>query len=382
MPVLRTSLWRALLPRARRALFTIVAVACFVSVHAVEASIVAQDDSATETATADDANETATAEPEDTTAEADDATATPDPAESELVPATADATGEVADQLPPPDLPTTNPQGYRFELDAELTADRDDVPATAPVYELQRIALDAAEVAALADRLQVDGEVDDQGDGVFVVEGNGQLFVAPDFIQYRSPTEAGDGDLPADEEAIDLARDWLSETELLPDNAGEGRVVSRAEDSGRLVVLFAPDEPEGLIAAYPSVSVSIGADGAILEASSRWAEIERGDTYQLREIDEVWEQVERGQAYLETDLSATNIPQGTEIEGAVEYSAIEIAYTTAGGPTAQQYLEPVFVFAGELTLEGESESYPIKAYAPALALTDAPVGGRADAPRG
>ncbi len=128
--------------------------------------------------------------------------------------------------------------------------------------------------------------------------------------------------------------------------------------------------------------VALGGGGAILEASSRWAEIERGDLYQLRPIDEVWEQVERGQAYLETDLSDTNIPQGTEIEGTVEYTLIELAYTTAGGPSAQQYLEPVFVFVGELTLEGESETYPVKAYAAALALSDAPVGERAGGARG
>lgn len=364
----------------------------------VRPSTAAQDDPATETATVaevdltveadeDDAtaegeDAVATAETDEATAATDDVTATQDPAESELVPSTAEATGELADALPPPDLPTTNPQGYSFELDAELKADRDDVPETAPVYELRRAALDEAEVSALAERLEIEGEVDNQGDGVFVAEGNGQLFVTPDFIQYRSPDEPGTGALPADDEAIDLARAWLEENELLPSDAGEGRVVSRAETSGRLVVLVAPAEPEGLIAAFPSVSVSLGAGGAILEASSRWAEIERGDLYQLRPVDEVWEQVAAGQAYLETDLTNTNIPQGTEIEGTVEYTTVELAYTTAGGPSAQQYLEPVFVFVGELTLEGDSEPYPVKAYAAALAISDAPVGRGPSSERG
>lgn len=361
-------------------------------------TIAAQDDPATETATAEDDDATAeadaddataqaedddaTAEADDATEAADDATATQDPAESELVPVTATVTGELASELPAPDLPTTNPQGYSFELDVELTANREDVPETAPVYAISRISPDEAEVIALAERLEIEGEVEDQGDGVFVAEGNGQLFVTPDFIQYRSPAEPGDGELPTDEDAITLAREWLEQNELLPADAGDGRVVSRAESSGRMVVLFTPEEPAGLIAAVPSVSVSLGSGGSILEASSRWAEIERGDLYQLRPLDEVWQQVEQGQAYLETDLSETNIPQGTEIEGAVEYTAVELAYTTAGGPSAQQYLEPVFVFVGELTLEGESKQYPVKAYVAALAINDAPVGNRPSTNRG
>ena len=376
--------WSFRRPLTHRLPASLLAVALAVSlalVAVIAPSIAAQEENATATATAND-DATADVAEDDATATTDDATATQDPAESELVPATAEATGELATELPPPDLPTTNPQGYSFELDAELTADRDAVPETAPVYELRRTPLDEDEVTALAERLELEGAIENQGEGVFVAEGNGQLFVTPDFIQYRSPAEAGEGELPADDEAIDLAREWLERSDLLPEDVGDGRVVSRAESSGRMVVLFTPAEPAGLIAAFPSVSVSLGTDGTILEASSRWAEIERGDLYQLRPVDEVWAQVEQGQAYLETDLTETNIPQGTEIEGAVEYTGIELAYTTAGGPSAQQYLEPVFVFVGELTLEGDSKQYPVRAYAAALALSDAPVGDRSSIVRG
>jgi len=43
-------------------------------------------------------------------------------------------------------------------------------------------------------------------------------------------------------------------------------------------------------------------------------------------------------------------------------------------PGENQYLQPVFVFSGELTAEGSDQSFPITAYVPAIVNSQQPVG--------
>ncbi|HKG19200.1 MAG TPA: hypothetical protein VKB00_05640, partial [Candidatus Limnocylindrales bacterium] len=123
-----------------------------------------------------------------------------------------------------------------------------------------------------------------------------------------------------------------------------------------------------------SITVTLGPTGTILEASVRWAEIRRADLYQLRPAEEAWKDVESGQAYIEVNLPEEEAPAGTEVVGAVTYSGVALAYTTAGPPGGRQYLEPIYVFRGRMRPEGSDKTYPVKAYVPALANSGAPVG--------
>ncbi len=220
----------------------------------------------------------------------------------------------------------------------------------------------------------IDGEVDDRGADTFVVSGNGDLFVTPALIQYISAEPTAEGAPPSDEEADALARDWLRQSCLFPPDLGDGTVVSRTEESSRVVVLFTPAEPEPLLAAYPSITVSLGPGGTVLEASSRWASILQEDRFQLRAAEEAWRQIERGEGYIEATFGEESFPQGTEIVGTAEYTSISIGYTTAGLPGEEQFLEPVFVFTGRVTPEGADQSYPVRAFVPALADSGSPVG--------
>jgi hypothetical protein len=282
--------------------------------------------------------------------------------------------GEVAEALPPVDLPVTNPQGYSFNLEASLTAGFESVAAEAPVYRLTPVALNAEQVQALSDGLGIGGAVVDRGNGNFAVSGNGQLLVTPTLVQYLSPAQPGEGDLPDDQQAVDIARDWLRSSGLVQPDLGEGKVVSRVDEARRVVVVFSPAEPANLLAAYPSISVSLGPNGDVLEAASRWPTIQRAELYALRPAEEAWRQVESGQAYVEASLEGAGFEEGSVISGLVRYDRIEIAYTTAGPPGGTQFLAPVYMFTGSLTPEGRSETYPVRAYVPALAVGDTPVG--------
>jgi hypothetical protein len=284
------------------------------------------------------------------------------------------AQSEVTSELPSPDIPTSNQQGYTFNLKASLKTDLDALPKEANVYELIRSAPTLDEAQKVADRLKIGSPVQDKGNGTFEASGTGQVFISADLVQYFSLADVLQGDLPGDSDAIAFAREWLRLTGLMPPDLGDAQVVGRVEDSQRVVVQFLPEEPKDVLSGYPSITVTLGPTGTILEASLRWAEIRRGDVYQLRPAQEAWKDVESGQAYVEVDLPEDQAPAGTEVKGDVTYSSVVLAYTTAGPPGGRQYLEPIYVFRGRMRPDGSDKTYPIKTYVAALANSGAPVG--------
>lgn len=282
--------------------------------------------------------------------------------------------GEVAVRLPPADIPSTNERGYSYQLEASLSASLDTVPVEAPVYRLVTKQVSESEIAALAERLGLTGDVEVRGDDAFAVSGNGDLFVAGSLIQYLAIPSSESGELPGDEQAITAARDWLVGTGLAPPDLGSGEVVTRSSEVNRVVVGFDPLQPERLLAAYPTVAVTLGGGGQVVEARLQWPTIERHDLYRLRPAESAWRDVEAGRAYIEAPLEGADIEQGSEVTGTVLYEEIAIGYTTSGPPGGEQYLQPVFIFSGQLTPEGGTKSYPVSAYVPALPSSGTPVG--------
>jgi hypothetical protein len=282
--------------------------------------------------------------------------------------------GEIAPELPAPDLPTGSAEGYTFDLKYALSADLEGLPREASVYQLLREEPSQESVSKLADEVGITGDVEDRGDGTFEAQGNGKLFVSIDQTVYTSEADAGEDELPSDEKAIAVARDWLRKTGLLPPDIGPGVIEERLEDSHRIIVGFSPIEPTPSLSGYPSITVTVGSTNEILEAQIRWANIVRADVYQLMSADEAWQLVSSGQAFLNTDLSGAGVEPGTDVTGRVTFSSISIAYATAGPPGGVQYLEPVYVFEGRIRPEGSDKTYPITAYVSALSNSGAPVG--------
>ena len=282
---------------------------------------------------------------------------------------------ELSAELPPPDLPTSNVEGYTFDLQVSLRADLEGVAKEAAVYELVREEPTVESVERLASDIGVGGSVEDRGDGSFSVSGEGELFVTLDLVQFFSSSEAVEGELPSDERAVNTAKDWLRQSKQLPPDVGEGRVVTRIDDASRMIVAFGPAEPVNVLAAYPSITVTVAADGTVLEAAIRWANIVRADVYQLMEIEQAWQMIESDQAYFDPELSEAGLPGGTEVRGRATFSGIEIGYATSGPPGGRQYLQPIYVFTGRIRVEGVDErTFPMTAYVPALANSGAPVG--------
>lgn len=281
---------------------------------------------------------------------------------------------ELSSQLPPADLPTMNEQGFVFELESTFTGSLANAPTEAPVYEVTSTEQSLASAQEIAAQLGVDGEVTDQGGGSFAAEGNGDLYVSPGLVQYISAAAVPEGQLPSDEEAIAYGREWLRQTGLLPPNIGEGAVEARVESPARVIVSFQPIEPESILSSSPGITIVMGPNAAILEASFRWADIRAGDVYQLREAESAWQEVAERRAYLQATVPADVFPQGSTITGTATYGSVSLSYTTSGVPGENQYLQPVFVFSGELTAEGSDQSFPITAYVPAIVNSQQPVG--------
>jgi hypothetical protein len=299
-------------------------------------------------------------------------TVTPPAFAQESSPPAADS--EIAPELPPVDLPTMNEQSYTFELTSSFAGSLDRTPEEAPVFQMTVPTIELERARQIATQVGIQGEIAERGEGTYSAEGNGSVYFAPGLIQYVSPTAAPEGELPSDEAAVAYAKEWLRQTGLLPADIGNGEVRSRLEEPGRIVVVFKPVTPSELLSDLPSITVTLGPAGTILDASVRWAALAEGDLYQLRPSDQAWDDVAGMRAYLQTTLPEDQFPQGSTITGTAEYDRVSIAYTSSGVPGEAQYLQPVFVYTGQITPEGAEESFPITAYVPALANSQQPVG--------
>lgn len=301
--------------------------------------------------------------------------AAPLAAQDSTPPAQSEIVSETASQLPAADLPSMNEQGHTFEVSATFNGSFSEVPVEAPVYSMQATTYTAEDVQAAAQRVGLEGEVQTLGNDTYVVEDEtGSLYVTPGRMQYISSEATPEGDLPADDQALAAAREWLRTHGLLPANVGEGSIMARVESPGRVIVNFQPVSPAPLISVTPNVTATVGPGGAILEATYNWADIVAGDVYQLRGAEAAWTDVESRRAWLDASLPTDSFEPGSTIGGSVEYTRVSIAYTTSGIPGGQQYLQPVYVFSGELTPDGSEERYPVRAFVPALINSNQPVG--------
>jgi hypothetical protein len=273
--------------------------------------------------------------------------------------------------LPPVEIPSgglARPLTLSYELGLSL----DDIPSAADVYQLQWPERTADDVTSMATAIGIEGNVEDQGDGVFSVDGDGgSLYVAPDVVQISLDPKPANGGPADDATLVDAARTWLLDSGLAGDDIGDGSVINKDADAARATVYFSTDAASPLLAAYPSARVTVGPEGAIYEAYVKWPSDYGIATYQLSSADDLWAAVQAGQGYLEADLSS--VPGEGPVSGTLTVTSVSLAYSTAGGDGAE-YLAPIVVFSGEAVLDESGTSVPVSVYLPAVAGQSAPRG--------
>lgn len=282
---------------------------------------------------------------------------------------------EISSQLPAADLPSMNEQGFLFELDSTWDGSLDSVPTEAPVYRMTMPAYDAESFGNLAGKLGIEGDVQDLGSGSWEITSDaGSLYTAPGFTQFISTAEVPEGELPSDEQALAYAREWLRQTGTLPADAGTGIVMERVEDPPRVFVAIKPAHPENLLAAYPNITIVLGPNAQVLEASFRWYDLQVADTYALLPATTAWQEVAERRAFLQAEIPGDIADPGATIRGRATYTSVIISYTTSGLVGETQYLQPVYIFQGNVQLEGSDQTYKISAFVPALINSQQPVG--------
>lgn len=288
---------------------------------------------------------------------------------------TTGSDSELGESLPAADLPSMNPQGHVFELSSTFEGSFDGVPKEAPVYKLELSSYTIEQATDIAKAIGIEGDVNDLGQNTYTVQDRaGQLYVAQGRVQYISSARVDDGDLQDDATAMATAREWLRQANMLPADVGDGEVLARSETPKRIVVGFKPLVPKPLISAVPMVSATMGANGQVVEASNAWAQISQHDTYQLRGADFAWEEVEARRAWVDASLPTDTWTPGSTIGGSVVYNQLSLAYTSSGIPGEKQYLQPVYVFQGQMSPDGSDKKFTAKAYVPALINSNQPVG--------
>src|SRR5579884_1454411 len=138
-------------------------------------------------------------------------------------------------ELPAANIPTGNSAGRDLSLNYRLNLSLQQVPQSAPVYQLQPRNWTKDDVTLLASSLGLTGQVVDQG-GSFKVSGGGDLYVAGNFVQYIAAPGTGTpaaNNLPSDSAAADIARSWLIKHDLVGGNVGAGQVVGHDTSAGK-----------------------------------------------------------------------------------------------------------------------------------------------------
>jgi len=300
-------------------------------------------------------------------------TPTPEPPTPTVEPTPTPVVGEFGD-LPAPDMPSGNSARRPITLDYRLDLSLQLVPTEAPVYALEHRTWTLDEVQALANSLGIESEVVDQGGGSFRT-ADGSLYIASDLVRYinSAPDSSGATNLPGDDALIETARTWLIEHHLVGADAGPGSVRLRDDDAGRAIVAIKPVEPQGILSATPEASVTLTADGTVLQADIQWPAALRRSNYGLRSAEDLWNDIRAGRGYLEIDPAALPTSDGA-LTGPASLTSVSLAYTLAGSPAAQQFLVPLVVFAGQAEIEGADGPIPVKVYVPAVSAQVAPRG--------
>lgn len=292
------------------------------------------------------------------------------------VPRTTPAVGDFG-ELPPGDVPSGSSVPRPLELEYTLNMNVNQIPKSAPVYQLDARTWTQQEAANLAKALGITGAVQDQGGGSYRVSGGGDLYISSGLVQYiAGPASAATPDtgrLAPNDTLIQAARTWLTRHNLAASNVGSGVVVSRDESAGQALVRIKPSQPETILSAVPSATIALSGSARVVEANVRWPGAMPSSSYGLRSGAEMWEDVLRKRGFVE--IPADSVPGGSgALTGQVSITGVSLAYTTAGLPGEDQYLVPLVVFTGQANLTGGSAPVPVKIYVAAVGAQTTPRG--------
>jgi hypothetical protein len=212
---------------------------------------------------------------------------------------------------------------------------------------------------------------DDEGFSIRANDGSAHVLIMnTGWIEYANSFRRSDnpldvpGNLPSDEEAVKIATAFLKERDLLPADA-EVRKVDHGKkyihgDNGQDVVVWEDIEVwyGRKLNGYPvegtKLLIAIGGDDTPIEFLSNWRKYEPYQEMQVKTPEKAFE-----------DLKTKGVSVGMNKPDKVSISEMYLAYRTKAGSQTEEYLEPVWMFKGDVIVNNKSVM-PVNAYIPAL----------------
>lgn len=174
------------------------------------------------------------------------------------------------------------------------------------------------------------------------------------------PTE-----LPSDEEAIQIATEFLKDRNLFPEDAVPVEVEHikterlNNKDNSKSVVweklaVWFGGSLNNIKVSGRSIRVLINADGEIIGYDANWRNYEPDKEYQIKTA---------GMAF--DELKTRGVAVGINEPEMVSIDQVELAYNSMPGAYVEKYLDPVYVFRGRAMVNGKPVM-SISEYVPAL----------------
>lgn len=252
----------------------------------------------------------------------------------------------------------------------ELKSSMPESPEKILVYKTIPPIVNTEAALALAKKFNVTGKmVGEQGVqstdlrySVWISKKSGLM----EYTDARRPNKEFDTPdmLPSDETAIMIATQFLKEKDLLPIEAGPGKAsyeyvktrdISGKEilNYGRVIVGF-NRKMNNLEVRGAGVSVTLGGNGDIIGYSSDWRTYTPDKEYPIKSPETAF-----------AELKKNGIKTSLKKPSQVTINNVYLAYASKAPAFEEEYLEPVWVFKGEKTME-DGQNRPVTEYIPAL----------------
>lgn len=211
-----------------------------------------------------------------------------------------------------------------------------------------------------------------EGSSVASVDGKVQAILHNSgFSEYHNSSQkriVNSGDIQnnfiSDDDAVKIATNFLKDRNLFPEGAvfrkiTYGEIHGTAKDGSETV--FREDiqvwygrQLNGMNVEGTQLILAIDADGNPFDYFTNWRSYETYKKMPVKKPEKAFE-----------DLQAKGVPIGMNKPDKVSISEMYLAYRTKAGSVSEEYLEPVWVFKGDVIVDNKSVM-PVNAYVPAL----------------
>jgi len=270
--------------------------------------------------------------------------------------------------------PIDNMKGFHSTPLYVLNTTLPSAPDKLMVYISKRPEVEREEVALLAKRLGLTGNVSEVSDEFILTDGQYHFEVNKKSgrVAYTDASRwmiGNDKDkpsnLPSDDEAIDIARKFLIDKGLMPDDAVLCRVshprIVAINKTGDVIGVGFEDvkvsftrEVNGLpvVGAGSKIDVEVGGGGDVISVYKVWREYVPYKEFSIITPEEAFEK-----------LKKVGIFTGIKDVETASIDKVYLGYYTKSASEEQTYLQPVYVFVGEA--KGDNETRKFVQYIPA-----------------